>query len=582
MRWIKFLIVLFLGLFSSYFACAENLKQEADNTIVELFSNGQNEILLKFTVNEGWHIYYQNPGEIGKPTYVENLNPENELTVTDKSVPQIVKAYELMDEYIYEKEAYWKLNAKQNQNLKFAVNFVECADLCKSQKLIFEADKLPLTSNKVWQKVKQQAQATFPLKFSADFVQKQHHISVNLPLSTISQVIPERRDVVGNESFMLEEDGDKTLIGWQNVNEQNKLENMLIVTPKQVFEIKINYDVFDWWYFVYIMLLAFFGGLILNAMPCVFPILSLKIFGIIKDYNGRRHWGNALIYTLGVLTSFLALAGILDILKESGEAVGWGFQLQSPLFVFLMLVLFMVLFLYMVGAFSFPELANTYLIKMSGANMFLTGFFAVLIASPCTGPFMGVAVGYAFMQTDLEMYAVFGSLALGYALPFALAEIYPHFLRRILPKPGEWMVKLKIWLSLPILLTCIWLASVLVAQIYSTEGINKNKLNWRSYNADDVLTEVSSGKKVFIDFTAEWCLTCMFNEKTRLNSKKFAEFIKNNEVELFKADLTESNEQYIEALNSYGRDGIPVYVYYENRNYRILPIFFAIDDLSVE
>ena len=211
--------------------------------------------------------------------------------------------------------------------------------------------------------------------------------------------------------------------------------------------------------------------------------------------------------------------------------------------------------------------------------MFLTGFFAVLIASPCTGPFMGAAIGYAFMQTDAEMYAVFVSLALGYALPFALAEIFPHTLQRILPKPGAWMAKLKVVLSIPVLFTCIWLASVLVAQIYSHEGVNKNNLNWRAYDANEVQAEVISGNKVFIDFTAEWCLTCMFNEKTKLNSKKFADFVRDNEVVLFKADLTESNDEYNEALSSYGRDGIPVYIYYENETYRILPVFFDLEDL---
>ena len=141
------------------------------------------------------------------------------------------------------------------------------------------------------------------------------------------------------------------------------------------------------------------------------------------------------------------------------------------------------------------------------------------------------------------------------------------------------MAKLKVLLAIPILLTCIWLASVLVSQIYDKEGINKNHLDWRAYNAEEIASEISAGNKVFIDFTAEWCLTCMFNEKTRLNSKKFADFVRENEVALFKADLTESNENYNEALSAYGRDGIPVYIYYENETYRILPIFFDIDKL---
>ncbi len=575
-------MVILWGLFSPLFAHAETVTLQADNTKLELYSDGKNELILKFLINDGWHIYYSNPGEIGKPTFIENLNSENQIEVSDKSVPLVEKAYDIMDEYLYRKTAYFKLHSERNKNLKFAVNFVECADVCKPQKLIFDIKNMPKSSPEEWTYVLSQAQQTFPLNLTADFEKRENQIVLDFPVGEIIKIIPQKQEIVSSEEFFVKKAQGKTFVNWQNISELNKLENLLIITPQQAYEVTINYDVFDWFYFLYIVILAFFGGIILNAMPCVFPILSLKLFGVIKNYDGRRHWGNAFAYTFGVLCSFLALAAILDILKESGEAIGWGFQLQSPIFVTLMMILFFVLFLYMIEALPFPSIANDWLHKMSSANMFLTGFFAVLIASPCTGPFMGAAIGYAFMQTDLEMYAVFFALALGYALPFVLAEIYPHFLQKILPKPGAWMAKLKIVLSLPILLTCIWLASVLVAQIYSPVGINKNNLDWQEYDASRVQEEVSSGRKVFIDFTAEWCLTCMFNEKTRLNGKKFAEFIEKNDVALFKADLTESNDEYNEALSAYGRDGIPVYIFYENGTYRILPIFFDISDLSEE
>lgn len=581
MRLFKFFVCLLLGLFSLNLAQAEtpeSIKKSADNTSVELFSDGKDEVIAKFNINDGWHIYYQNPGEIGKPTFVQSPSAD----VVNQSVPLISKAYEIMDEYIYKDSAYFQLKLKNDKSLALAFNFVECADVCKPEILEFNLKNPPHTSAEKWRKIKNEAQATFPLMITSYFEKSKKQISLNIPYRGEIKVIPEKRDVVSGEEFSVEQKGNKTQISWQNVSEQNKLQHALIMTPEQAYNVAINYDAFDWKYFLYIALLAFFGGIILNAMPCVFPILSLKIFGLVKNYDGRRHYKNAALYTSGVLVSFLGLAAILDVLKESGAAIGWGFQLQSPLFVGLMIILFFTLFLYMVEALPFPDLAGNYLHKMSGANMFLTGLFAVLIASPCTGPFMGAAIGYAFMQNNFEMYAVFTFLALGYALPFALAEIYPHFLQRLLPKPGAWMKKLKTILALPILLTCVWLASVLVAQIYSKDGINKNNLDWHPYNAEEIQQEISAGNKVFIDFTAEWCLTCMFNEKTRLNSRKFADFVKDNQVVLFKADLTESNEEYNEALSSYGRDGIPVYIYYQSNTYRILPIFFSIDDLTEE
>ena len=582
MRKIGLFIFLFLGLICPIFAHAEDIVQKVDNTELRLFSNGKDELILQFLINDGWHIYYQNPGEIGKPTFIENLNPENQIKLTNSSIPQIVKAYDIMDEYLYKNTVYYKLKTSQKDNINFAVNFVECADVCRTQRVVFELKSLPDTSPQKWQQIVKDAEHTFPLVINADFEKSHNGITLDEQVSQIIKVIPEERDLVSKEEFETEKKDNRIFISWQNLSEQNKLKNMLIIMPEQAFYVKVNYDIFDWQYFLYVVILAFIGGIILNAMPCVFPILSLKIFGAIKNYDGKRHWKDAFIYTFGVLCSFLILVTVLDLLKESGKAIGWGFQLQSPLFVALMMILFLLMFLYMVEALPFPKLANDWLHKMSSANMFLTGFFAVLIASPCTGPFMGAAIGYAFIQSDLEMYAVFFAMALGYALPFALVEINPHFLQRILPKPGAWMTNLKIVLAIPVLLTCIWLGGVLIAQIYSKEGINKNHLNWRQYNATDVQAEVSAGKKVFIDFTAEWCLTCMFNEKTRLNGKNFASFVENNKVELFKADLTESNEAYNEALNSYGRDGIPVYVYYENETYRILPIFFNIDDLKTK
>ena len=582
MQILKLFVFLLLAFLEPFFAYANETKKQTDNVALELFANDENELLLKFSIADGWHIYFSNPGEIGKPTYIENLNSENLLEITDKSVPQAIKAYELMDEYIYKDTAYYKLRSESSENLKFAVNFVECADVCKTQKEIFDIKKMPNNSPEEWQKILLSAEETFPTQISSNFDKNQKQIIVDFPLKQIIKIIPDSREIVSGEEFFVTQKEEKTIFGWQNINEKKKLKSFLVITPEQSLNIKINYDAFDWFYFIHIVLLAFMGGIVLNAMPCVFPILSLKLFSIIKHHSKRHRWQNAISYSAGVVCSFLALAAILDILKEGGEAIGWGFQLQSPIFVFVMMILFLLLFLYTLNVFSFPTIKNRWLYKISGANMFLTGFFAVLIASPCTGPFMGAAIGYAFMQTDSEMYAVFLALALGYALPFALAEMYPHFLQRILPKPGAWMEKLKIILAIPLLLTCIWLATVLVAQMYSRDGINKNNLNWRKYSAEEIQNEISEGKKVFIDFTAEWCLTCMLNEKTRLNSKKFADFIRNNEVELFKADLTESNEEYNDALNAYGRDGIPVYIYYESEKYRILPIFFDIDELLVQ
>jgi thiol:disulfide interchange protein DsbD len=194
---------------------------------------------------------------------------------------------------------------------------------------------------------------------------------------------------------------------------------------------------------------------------------------------------------------------------------------------------------------------------------------------------MGAAIGYAFMQNTMQIFAVFTALALGYAVPYALIELYPQVVRKILPRPGKWMQKIKYLLSVPILLTSVWLFWVLGAQLHT--GFRQNSassaLLWQNYDTEEVSTLAESGEKVFIDFTADWCLTCQFNEKLLLQSAKFENWVKQNNVHLFRADLTEDNDTYDAALSAYGRDGIPVYIYYTDGTYRILPIFFSVDKL---
>ena len=190
------------------------------------------------------------------------------------------------------------------------------------------------------------------------------------------------------------------------------------------------------------------------------------------------------------------------------------------------------------------------------------------------------ACSYAFMQNDAQIFAIFAMLAIGYALPYALIEMFPHMLGRILPKPGKWMKTVKYILAVPLLLTALWLLSILATQInHSGEQVTE-ELNWQPYDAQQITNAAANCERVFIDFTADWCLTCQFNEKILLNTERFKRFVADKNVKLFRADLTEDNDIYTAALNAYGRDGIPVYVYYVDGKYEILPLFFSIGSLK--
>lgn len=323
-----------------------------------------------------------------------------------------------------------------------------------------------------------------------------------------------------------------------------------------------------------VLLMAFAGGMILNLMPCIFPILSIKIISLAQMTEENRKT-EAVFYTLGVIASMLALAAILFIIRLFDASAGWGFQLQSPWFIGFMLVLFIVLSLLMLDVINFNSgwLSRLAILQFKNRrlNAFMAGLLAVLIASPCTAPFMGAAVGYALMSPAYVYFPVFFFLGFGYALPFTLLALKPQAIRKILPKPGVWMTTLKKILSLPLILTCLWLAWVLLTQIGLISS--GKSLKWQDYSQQKVEHSIIRRQPVFIDFTAKWCITCLVNKKAALQSDKLAELVKEKDILLLRADATNQDAAIGKALNYYGRASVPLYIYYDGKSddYLILP-----------
>ncbi|MBR1648935.1 MAG: thioredoxin family protein [Alphaproteobacteria bacterium] len=308
------------------------------------------------------------------------------------------------------------------------------------------------------------------------------------------------------------------------------------------------------------LLLAFAGGIILNLMPCVFPVLFIKIVAITQAKDRRRNFIDAVSYFAGVVLCFLITAGILKWLKSQGEAIGWGFQLQSPLFVGFMALLFLIL----AGMFLDIIKINQSLKKIpSGA--FLTGLLAVLIASPCTAPFMGAAIGFVITSNvpAEEFYGVFAALGTGYALPFTLAGMFPQFMEKITPRPGKWMVWLKKAFAIPMLATAGWLIWIVIGE----ENISSA---WQDFDAAQVEELTKNGEKVFIDFSAKWCLTCLANEKNVLDDKRFINLAQEKNIRIFRADWTNRNTEITEALAQFGRSSVPLYVYFNEKGKSVI------------
>lgn len=374
---------------------------------------------------------------------------------------------------------------------------------------------------------------------------------------------------------------------------------------------------------------GFVGGLLLNLMPCVFPVLSLKALALAaaagNDRRASRREGIA--FGLGVVVTFAALGGALAGFRAAGGELGWGFQLQSPAFVAVLAVLFFVLALNLSGVFEFgtfaPSRAATWSHANRNVNAFATGFLAVAIASPCTAPFMGVALGYALAASAPVTLAVFVALGVGMALPYGLLAWFPRW-RRVLPRPGAWLVHLKQLLAFPLYATVAWLVWVLGAQI-GNDGVMRIGISlvlvafalwawrnartgarrawnaiatigalaglfvawplvaglhapandaavrtlassdsgpWQSWSAGRVAALVDEGRPVFVDFTAAWCITCQVNERLVLDDARVREAFAQSGVALVRADWTRRDPAIAEALAGLGRSGVPVYVLY--------------------
>ena len=380
------------------------------------------------------------------------------------------------------------------------------------------------------------------------------------------------------------------------------------------------------------LLFAILGGLILNLMPCVFPVLSMKAMSLVahsheSEASMRKH---GLMYTLGILVCFAIVGLALIAVKTAGQQIGWGFQLQSPYFVSLVIIVLFVLGLSLSGYLevgtSLMGMGDELTQKSGYAGSFFTGVLAVVVATPCTAPFMGPAIGFALTQSTVVMLLVLMALGVGLALPFLILSFVP-VLTQVLPKPGAWMKTFQQFLAFPMFASAAWLVWVLgqqtdvngvfsilivlilitftiwlfqkivaiampfkafgllacvslligaclqVHQLSSSAAENventefaispaKSSVQYQTFNTTALDSLRTEGQAVFVNMTAAWCITCLANEKVALSSPELKRFFSDNGITYLKGDWTNQDAEITKYLESFGRNSVPLYVFY--------------------
>ncbi len=619
---------------------------------------------LYFKLEPGWHVYWRNAGDSGEPPHIHWTLPA-EITAGPLQfpAPSRLPLGPLMD-FGYENEVVFPLSLDVAQSAKpgpialhAKVDWLVCREVCIPGRAELEVGRTiavsPATNATVepdasiWTRLSKSLPQPFPTGDRAVFQPTPTGFRLAVTTGqreTHAEFFPADENIVSNPAPQTVAP-TATGVVLELIKDPN-----LTANPSQlkgVLELPggRNYDIsaaagtvaapplqptFSLLALVRIAGFAFLGGLLLNLMPCVFPVLFLKGLALVNSGSEENHKlrAHGFVYASGILLSFWALVALLLGLRAAGGTLGWGFQFQSPVFLFLMASLLFFLGLSLAGQFeiglTLTSAGGSLAAKQGYAGSFFTGVLAVIVATPCTAPFMGAAIGYALGQPAAVTFAVFTALALGLAAPYVALTLQPAW-TRLLPKPGVWMDVLKQAISVPIFGTVIWLAWV-VAQAYgsallvalltsflllaiagwflgrwparrwaaliaglillavvaagitapkefaeapapavaerASEGSAPRSGVWKPWSADAVQHSLAAGQSVFVDFTASWCLSCQVNERVALDQPSVQKAFQEANVVLLKADWTREDPAITEALAALGRSGVPVYAVY--------------------
>ena len=594
--------------------------------------NKNNLIGIKMDMQKNWHTYWKNPGDSGGPIKIqwdtdENIKIDEIKWPRPELIPYIpLMTYGYKDFVIFPFE-YIKKDSL-NSKIKLNVDFLICDDVCVPEKALIETslDEIAIDGNLVaWNDLV--PVITLPVLAEIDNKFIELRFSYNDQINLITFFIDNQNIVDHPGKQILSKEENNWLLKVPIIPEASNLSSIngvLSINDDEIFLINAevnNKDVPSSISFLQAIIFAFIGGLILNLMPCVFPIISLKILSFVSLGNESKSKirFHALSFCFGVLISFLLIGLSLIILKQTGNYLGWGFQLQSPIIVAMLSIL-----MFLIGMILLTDVnIGSSLTRLGGigsnniSGSFLTGVLAVIVASPCTAPFMGAALGYALIQPSGVTMPIFASLGIGFAMPYLILSLNPKLIK-LLPAPGKWMLTLKEFFAFPMFATALWLIWVfslqtsnnllisllisiliisslfwltlkitnkqiqlfiwvLILVTISFEGIyiTSNEKEHADLNSVNQYSEYSvwnlnieedyknNNQAYLINFTAAWCITCQANDRIALSRAKVKQYLKENDIEYIVADWTNKNDEILKALEKYNRNGVPLYIYWK-------------------
>ena len=613
---IKLFLLICASLISTQ-ALTDNIVDASDSRIEILTESISitpgDELLIgfKFTLNPGWHTYWENPGDAGEGASIK-WNLPNDVSASEIlwPGPQRIPVEPLMtfgyeDEVVLLTKIYTSEATIVPLNLNALVSWYTCKEICIPQEAevsipIKLGNKTPSVSKAILDQTLEEVPIQFEGTYRVQRLEDSYILQGQLENQDqydsiyffpkdygLTDYTKDQFYEINKDSFSLQiktaeiEIENRTFEGVIAINKGEAVSFIEINYPLKAKPISQEFNIFTLIFF------AFLGGLILNIMPCVFPILSIKILRFVEQSGDSTYKTiqQGLLFSLGVIVSFLAIAALLVSLKSGGESIGWGYQLQSPIVVSLLVYLFVVLgYIFMsnmVLGTSLARLSSISLGKGDSIESFLTGVLAVIVASPCTAPFMGSAIGFALLQPSFYSVVIFLGLGIGFSLPYLVLSAKPSLLS-FLPKPGQWMETFKQFMAFPMWASALWLLWVLSSQVNNQEVIqvllgslliiiglwlvekNNSKTNWirwivrlpfilllifslwlipTSYSDLDeskqnqlayspqLLEDLrEENALVFLNFTADWCITCKVNESVALKTSKVRKLLTDKDI----------------------------------------------------